>query len=75
MSKILKTPDDIDAYSENKEAILEKIANKTMTRETAIAYVGYLQGLGECGEMSADQFSELLGLLPLVKEDYSLIDF
>ena len=68
-------PDNIDAYTENKEAIIEKIADNTMNRETAIAYLGYLQGLGECGEMSPDQFSELLGLLPLTKEDYSLIDF
>ena len=68
-------PDSIDAYTENKEAIIEKIADNTMNRETAIAYLGYLRGLSEAFEMTSEQFGELIDLLPLTKEDYSLIDF
>ena len=68
-------PDNIDAYTENKEAIIEKIADNTMNRETAIAYLGYLRGLSEAFEMTSEQFGELIDLLPLTKEDYSLIDF
>ena len=68
-------PDSIDAYTENKEAIIEKIADNTMNRETAIAYLGYLRGLSEADEMTSEQFGELIDLLPLTKEDYSLIDF
>ena len=67
-------PDSIDAYTENKEAILEKIADNTMNRETAIAYLGYLRALGDYGEITTDQYSELVGLLPITIDDRRLID-
>ena len=74
MFKIPRTPDDIDAYTDVKESILEKIADKTINKETAAAFVGYLRALGDYGEITPDQYSELVGLLPVTIEDRKLID-
>ena len=74
MFKIPRTPDDIDAYTDVKESILEKKADKTINKETAAAFVGYIHALGDYGEITTDQFSELLDLLPLTIEDCKLID-